>query len=513
MSLPIVECIPNFSEARRPAVIDAIRQAISSIPGVSVLDQHSDLDHNRTVITFAGTAEGVEEAAFRAISSAAQLINLDEHSGAHPRIGATDVVPFVPISGISMNECVEIAHRLGRRVGKELNIPVYLYEEAASSPERQNLETHRRGQYEGLKAEIETNPERFPDYGPRRLGPAGATVIGARQPLIAYNIYLTTDEVSIAKQIAKAVRFSSGGLRYVKALGLLVDGRAQVSMNLTNYRATPLARVVEYVRREAVRYGVEIHHSELVGLIPEDALVEAATWYTQLDQFEPEQILERRLRQALSSSEAAPTSGSFLDALAAGTPTPGGGSAAAYSGAAAASLVAMVARLTLGRKKYIAVEEQMESVLEQAEALRSDLTAAVDKDAAAYQALLTANKLPKATPMEAGLMAQAVQAATLAAAQVPLDVARSCVDVLGLALQVVEAGNLSAISDGASAAALAQAGLTCAGYNVRINLIDFEDRDTASSLLTELAECERQAAVLAAKIHSLLSTRGGIASS
>ena len=220
MSQPIVECIPNFSEARRPAVIDSIRQAITSVPGVSVLDQHSDLDHNRTVITFAGAPQGVEEAAFRAIATAARLINLDEHSGAHPRIGATDVVPFVPISGVSMQECVEIARRLGRRVGGELDIPVYLYEEAASSPERQNLETHRRGQYEGLKAEIETHAERAPDFGPRRLGPAGATVIGARQPLIAYNIYLTTAGVSIAKKIAKAVRFSSGGLRYVKALGL-----------------------------------------------------------------------------------------------------------------------------------------------------------------------------------------------------------------------------------------------------------------------------------------------------
>ncbi len=248
----------------------------------------------------------MEEAAFRAIATAARLINLDEHTGAHPRIGATDVVPFVPISGVSMQECVEIARRLGRRVGEELDIPVYLYEEAASRPERQNLETHRRGQYEGLKAEIETRAERAPDFGPRRLGPAGATVIGARHPLIAYNIYLTTADVSIAKKIAKAVRFSSGGLRYVKALGLLVDGRAQVSMNLTNYHATPLARVVEFVRREAVRYGVEIHHSELVGLIPEDALVDAAVWYTQLDQFEPGQILERRLSQALSERRCLP---------------------------------------------------------------------------------------------------------------------------------------------------------------------------------------------------------------
>ena len=510
MSQPIVECIPNFSEARRPAVIDSIRQAISSVPGVTVLDQHSDLDHNRTVITFAGAPQGVEEAAFRAIATAARLINLDEHSGAHPRIGASDVVPFVPISGVSMQECVEIAQRVGRRVGGELNIPVYLYEEAASNPERRNLETHRRGQYEGLKAEIETHAERAPDFGPRRLGPAGATVIGARHPLIAYNIYLATADVSIAKKIAKAVRYSSGGLRYVKALGLLVDGRAQVSMNLTNYHATPLARVVELVRREAVRYGVEIQHSELVGLIPEDALVDAAVWYTQLDQFEPGQILERRLSQALSSEEATPPASSFLDALAAGTPTPGGGSAAAYSGAAAAALTAMVARLTLGRKKYLPVEELMESVLEQAEALRGDLTVAVDKDAAAYQALMAAYRLPKETPAEIELRAQAIQAATLAAAQVPLEVARACADVLDLAVQVVEHGNINALSDGASAAALAQAGLTCAGYNVRTNLISFEDRETAAPYLASLAQVESRAAAVQEKIQALLVNRGGI---
>jgi glutamate formiminotransferase/formiminotetrahydrofolate cyclodeaminase len=513
MSLPIIECIPNFSEARRPAVIDSIRQAITSVPGVSVLDQHSDQDHNRTVITFAGTPQGVEEAAFRAIATAARLINLDEHTGAHPRIGATDVVPFVPIAGVSMQECVEIARRLGRKVGTELDIPVYLYEEAASRPERQNLEAHRRGQYEGLKAEIETNAERSPDFGPRHMGPAGATVIGARHALIAYNIYLTTAEVSIAKKIAKAVRFSSGGLRYVKALGLLVDGRAQVSMNLTNYHETPLARVVEFVRREAARYGVEIHHSELVGLIPEDALVDAAIWYTQLDQFEPGQILERRLSQALGESETLPPATSFLDALAAGTPTPGGGSAAAYSGAAAAALVAMVARLTLGRKKYLPVEEQMESVLEQAEALRTDLTAAVEKDAAAYQALLAAYRLPKESPLEAELRAQAIQAATLAAAQVPLEVAGACVDVLDLAAQVVECGNLNAISDGASAAALAQAGLACAGYNVRTNLVSFEDRETAATFQAELAQRESHAAITAEKVQSLLAVRGGITAS
>jgi len=220
MPTTIVECVANFSDARRPRVVESVMEAIISVGGVALLDRHSDLDHNRTVLTFAGPADEIEEAAFRAIAKAAKLINLDAHTGEHPRIGATDVVPFVPISGVSMEECVNIARRLGQRVGEKLEIPVYLYEEAASQPARRNLENIRRGQYEALKEEIGTNPERVPDFGPAWVGPAGATVIGARHPLIAYNVYLTSDDVSIAKKIAKAVRHSSGGLRYVRALGM-----------------------------------------------------------------------------------------------------------------------------------------------------------------------------------------------------------------------------------------------------------------------------------------------------
>lgn len=514
MTNPIVECIPNFSEARRPEVVTAIRQAIASVSGVSVLDQHSDLDHNRTVITFAGEPQAVEEAAFRAIAKAAELINLDEHRGEHPRIGATDVVPFVPISGVTMEECVAIARRLGQRVGEQLGIPVYLYEEAATRPERKNLEDLRRGEYEGLKEEILTNPERAPDFGPARLGTAGATVIGARHPLIAYNVYLTTDDVSIARKIAKAVRYSSGGLRYVKALGLLVEGRAQVSMNLINYRQTPVARVVEFIRREAQRYGVAIHHSELVGLIPEDALIDAAVWYLQLDQFTPGQILERRLREALGGAlQPAPYSAQdFLEALAAESPTPGGGSASAYSGAAAAALVSMVARLTLGRKKYAQVEGQMRQILERAETLRRQLTTAIEADAAAFEAVMAAFKLPKDTPEEAQKRQTAIESATFKAAQVPLEVARNAVEVMHLALQTVSLGNLNAISDAATAAALARAALTGAGYNVRINLASLKDEQAAQPLLEELDALEQRAGTLEAEIRATLSQRGGIKS-
>jgi len=260
-----------------------------------VLDVQSDADHNRTVVTFVGEPATVEEAAFRGIEKAAELIDMNLHRGEHPRLGAADVVPFVPIKNVTMEDCVAIARRLGERVGRELKIPVYLYERAATRPERQNLAEVRRGEYEGIKAEIATRPEREPDFGPRRVGKAGATAIGARPPLIAFNVYLGTDDVEVAKAIARAVRHSSGGLRYVKALGLLVKGRAQVSMNLTDYRQTPVHRVAEMIRREAERYGVSVVEGELIGLIPNEALVEAATFYLQLGNFSPDQILENRL--------------------------------------------------------------------------------------------------------------------------------------------------------------------------------------------------------------------------
>jgi len=291
----IVECVPNFSEGRRKEVIDQIAEAIAAVTDVHVLDVQCDADHNRTVVTFAGAPEAVEEASFRGIEKAAELIDMNLHQGEHPRMGATDVVPFVPIKGVTMEDCVAMARRLGERVGQELGIPVYLYEQAATRPDRRNLAEVRRGEYEEIKAEIATKPEREPDFGPRHVGKAGATAIGARPPLIAFNVYLGTDDVAVAKAIARAVRHSSGGLRYVKALGLSVEGKAQVSMNLTAYRRTPVHRVVEMIRREALRHGVSVSGSEVVGLIPNEALVEAAEFYLQLGSFSSHQILENRL--------------------------------------------------------------------------------------------------------------------------------------------------------------------------------------------------------------------------
>ena len=486
MAQPLIECIPNFSDARRPEVIDAIIATIQSVPGVTLLDRHSDLDHNRTVLTMVGAPEAIAEAAFQSIRKAHALIDLNQHEGAHPRIGATDVVPFVPISDVSMVECVELARRLGKRVADELSIPVYLYEEAATRPDRQNLENIRKGQFEGLKGEIETNPDRKPDFGPARLGTAGATVIGARAPLIAFNVYLTTSDVSIAQKIAKAVRNSSGGLRFVKGMGVLVEGLAQVSMNLTNFKQTPIARVVEMVRREAQRYGVAIHHSELVGLIPQAALVDAAVWYTQLDQFEPEQLLEGRLYSALNQPAALPPDPYvFIKELASENPTPGGGSAAAFTAAEAAALVAMVGRVTVGKKKYADVEAQMWQMIENAEKLRLNLTSAVEEDAASFQGYMTALRLPKSTEDEIAARNAAIESATLNAARVPFHTAEKTLQVLDLAVTAATLGNLNAISDAASAANLALAAMRSAILNVKINMKSLQDPSTAGSLIED----------------------------
>jgi len=291
----LVECVPNFSEGRRPEIVQEIVDAIAAVEGVKVLNFSSDADHNRSVVTFVAPPETVGSAAFAGIAKAAKLIDMTQHTGKHPRMGATDVCPFIPINGVTIDDCVSIANAVGKRVGDKLSIPVYLYEAAATRPERENLAKVRKGQYEGIRASIESDPARTPDFGPAKMGTAGATAIGARQFLVAFNVYLNTDNVEIARKIGKAIRHSGGGLRFVKAMGLSVDGKAQVSMNLTDFTRTPIFRVVEMIRREAARYGVGIASSELIGLIPQQALVDAAVWYLQLDDFSPEQVLENRL--------------------------------------------------------------------------------------------------------------------------------------------------------------------------------------------------------------------------
>jgi glutamate formiminotransferase/formiminotetrahydrofolate cyclodeaminase len=413
-------------------------------------------------------------------------------------------VPFIPLGDTSMEACVDLARELGKRVGEKLQIPVFLYEQAALIPERKNLEAVRRGEYERLKQEIGSNPERAPDFGPAKLGKAGAVIIGARQPLIAYNVYLDTENVDIAQRIARAVRFSSGGLRFVKALGLEVDGRAQVSMNLTDFSRTPIARVQEMIRVEAARYGVSIHHSELVGLIPEKAVIDAAKWYLQLHEFDASQILERKLGNVLGGGD------SFLEELADAKPTPGGGSAAAYSGAMAAALTGMVARLTIGKKGYAEIENRMLELAAESDRVRSEMETAVEADAQAFNQVLSAYRLPKTTEEESGARAAAIEQATQHAAEVPLKVASGSLDVLKLAVELVRTGNKNAISDAAAAGAFARASIRAAELNVRINTQSLSQAEQAQRLDSQIAAIKHDAEVLGQDLDQSLLERADL---
>src|SRR5262250_1000325 len=375
----LVECVPNFSEGRDKAKVDAIVEAMK-IPGVYLLDREMDVDHNRCVITLVGEREPIQEAAIRGVGKASELIDLTKHQGAHPRMGATDVVPFIPIEGVTIEDCVQMAKHVGAEIAKRYKIPVYLYEAAAQRPERTNLENIRRGQFEGIRDEIGTNPVRTPDFGEARVHPtAGATVVGARKFLIAYNLFLNTTDVEIAKKIAKAVRFSSGGFRFVKGAGFLVRGMAQVSMNLTDFEQTPVARVFEMVKREAARYGVMPVSSEIVGLIPKKALEAAAEWFLQVENFDSSLILEIRLSAVMGGKMAVGGLRAgvepFVEQLAAPTATPGGGSAAAAAGAMAAGLATMVASMSRGKKAYVQHESQLSAAIASLEPLREQLKA------------------------------------------------------------------------------------------------------------------------------------------
>ena len=293
-----IECVPNFSEGRRMDVINKIVHAIQSVPGTKILDVESDPDHNRSVVTFVGSKKSIQEAAFQGAKTAAEVIDLNKHTGQHPRMGALDVLPFVPIEGATMQDCVEIANKVGARIAKELKIPVYLYEEAARRPDRRNLENVRKGQFEGIREAIRTDDSRIPDYGPRAVHPsAGAVAVGARMPLVAFNIDLRTKDIKIAKEIARKIRTSGGGLPHLKALGLYLDARgmAQVSMNLTNYKVTSMSTVFDVVKKEASARGVEIALGEIIGLVPLDAVCDLAAKYINLPALPGNQVLERRI--------------------------------------------------------------------------------------------------------------------------------------------------------------------------------------------------------------------------
>jgi glutamate formiminotransferase len=478
----LVECVPNFSEGRDPAKVDAIIAAMK-MDGVYLLDREMDSDHNRCVITLVGEREAIQEAAVRGVGKAAELIDLTKHQGAHPRMGAADVVPFIPIDGVTIEDCVAMARHVGEQIWKRYQIPVYLYESAATSPERQNLENIRRGQFEGIRAEIATNPARKPDFGDPCVHPsAGATVVGARNALIAYNIFLNTPEVEVAKKVAKAVRFSNGGLRFVKGAGFLVRGLAQVSMNLTDFEQTPIHRVFEFVKREAARYGVAPVSSEIVGLIPKKALEQAAEWFLQVENFDSSLILENRLAAILAGKM---TVGGwragvepFIEQLAAPTATPGGGSAAAAAAAMAAGLATMVATLARGKKAYLQHESQLSAAIARLSALREELKAAIDADAASYNSVMKAYKQAKTSDERAA--EAAIDTALKEATAVPLGVAERAKEVAQFAESLGPITNPNMKSDLTTAAALARAAITGALANVEINLVSLKDEAFAA---------------------------------
>jgi glutamate formiminotransferase/glutamate formiminotransferase/formiminotetrahydrofolate cyclodeaminase len=429
----IVESVPNFSEGRNPDVVAAIVAAARAVPGVLVLDQEMDHDHHRAVLTLAGEPEAVAEAVFRCAQVAAERVDLRRHQGGHPRVGATDVVPFIPIRGITMDECVALARQVGARIGRDLDIPVYLYERAATRPERTNLEAIRRGNLDGLASRLAADPLWIPDFGPPRLHPtAGATVVGARPALIAYNVNLDTGDLEIAKAIAKVVRFSSGGLPCVKAIGVPLTSRGivQVSMNLTDFEITPIHVAFEAVSREAEQRGVRVLGSEIIGLVPQVALVKAAEGLLKVERFNPTQVLETRLDMALSQATPPASrlaSEDFVQAVAAGTPTPGGGSVAALAGALAAALGVMACRISRptasGGSTEAEGKTQAAELLAREERRLSELSEQlrrlIETDAEAFQGVLQAYRLPKTDPVRAEAIAKSLEAAT----GVPLETA------------------------------------------------------------------------------------------
>ncbi len=508
----LVECVPNFSEGRRKEVIDQILAEITSIPSVTLLDREMDPDHNRAVVTFVCPPEDAVEACFRGIKKASELIDMTTHHGEHPRMGATDVCPFIPISDYSEAEAVELAHQLGKRVGEELNIPVYLYETAATRPERQNLADVRKGEYEGLIEAIENDPDRKPDYGPAKMNlKSGATAIGVRFPLVAYNVYLDTNRISIARKIANAVRFLRGGYRFAKAMGFMISERncTQVSMNLVKYPQTPVFRVFETIKSEAARYGVNVLSSEIVGLVPQQALFDVADFYLQLENFTAEQVLEEKMRRAGVGGGGAKAEEvkNFYEEVASKSPTPGGGSVAAAAGTMGAALDAMVCRLTIGKKKYKEVEADMERLRDQAEILRVQLQQMIVKDGQAFDGLIAARRLPKDFENEIEARNKAVFEATKTAAAVPLETAKLSKQVMVLAKEIAEKGNVNSISDAGVAALMAKAAIEGAIYNVKINLSGFEDKGFVDHMSKECRELSESSDILAAQIKGIVESK------
>jgi glutamate formiminotransferase/formiminotetrahydrofolate cyclodeaminase len=430
----VVECVPNFSEGRNPDIVRALVDIVRSVPGVALLDETMDPDHHRAVVTLAGRPYAVAEVAFQMARAASRLIDLRSHHGEHPRVGATDVMPFVPIRGVSMQDCVQLARMVGQRIGNELRIPVFLYEEAASRPERKNLEWIRQGGLKGLAARMEADPAWVPDFGPGHLHQtAGATVVGARWPLVAFNVNLKSRDLSIARAIAQAVRQSSGGLPFVKAIGvnLKTAGLVQVSMNLTNHEQTPLHVALAAVQKEATAQGVDVAGTEIIGLVPEQALIATAQQALHLDQFESRQVLEARLAavefreafgrltapQPLEEKAARPAKTDTGDGLMAEGQTLTGGSVGALSAAFAASLGIMVAK----RNRARAVETRLSEI-------RTRLHELVKIDRTTYAQVLRATKLPIQHPDRVLQLSSSLLSAT----ETPLEIVKLSCEIIPL---------------------------------------------------------------------------------
>ena len=520
----IVECVPNFSEGRDKDKINAIVREIEAVPGVKLLDVDPGESTNRTVVTFIGEPEAVKEAAFKAIEKAAEVLDMLTHKGAHSRIGATDVCPFVPVSGVTMEDCVRLAHELGGRVAGELGVPIYLYEEAAQKPDRRNLANIRAGEYEGLPKKLK-DPNWAPDYGDPVFNPkSGATVIGAREFLIAYNINLNTRDRRLAHEIALNLRESGrvkkdkdgtivrdslghsvklpGRFRDVKAVGWYIEdyGVAQISINFTNYRRSPVHEVFDETVKQAEKLGLRVTGSELVGLIPKEALLMAGRHYLEkqgktagvpeeeiirmavlslglndVSRFDPDKkIIERQFKEAEKTLVSLDLR-AFTDEVSMDSPAPGGGSVAALCGALSAALSSMVANLTYGKKGYEGSGEGMKRVAVRAQELKDELLRAVDLDTRAFNKVIEAFRLPKGTEDQNREREAAVEDASKEAALVPLGVLAAAAELIELAETVTRKGNRNSVSDAGVAGLTAQAAGEGAYYNVRINLPGIKD--------------------------------------
>ena len=548
--MKLIECVPNFSEGRDRAVIDAITARIEAVSGVALLDVDPGEATNRTVVTFVGEPVAVEEAAFAAIAAAGELIDMTTHTGEHPRMGATDVCPFVPMDGATMEDCVEIARRLGARVGTELGIPVYLYEHAAPGG-RRSLAQVRSGEYEELAGR-----EDGPDFGPTHNARSGATAIGAREFLIAYNVNLNTSDRRLAHQVASAVRtlgtaqrdeagkivkdedgktvFTPGRFQEVKGLGWYIEeyDRAQVSLNLTDHHASPIHEVFDACREEAAKRGMRITGSELVGLVPLNAMLLAGDHYLaaqgattgipeadriraailslgldELGPFEPAaKIVEYRYRGSPEGLRTK-TLADFADQVSTSAPAPGGGSVAALAGALSAALSAMIAAVTFGTTGMEDARPAMESTGVTAQALKDWFLEAVDRDTDAFNEVMAAIRMPRKTDEDASARDAAMAAANRGATLVPLEVLEHCADALELALVVAEGGNPNTVSDAGVAGTCAVAAAEGASLNIRINLegLDGDTAEIVDRHDTALARARKVGKAVAAVVEAALA--------